>query len=158
MVEPITDQIIRKIEQAAELYHRLILVVAPAGAGKTSALLDVRGRTGASLININLEISRLMLDLTHRQRALQLQRLLRGIIDKDAGKMILLDNIELLFDVSLKQDPLRLLQGLSRNKTVVASWNGAVNGGFLTYAEPAHPEFKRYPVKDFLVVSPQVKT
>jgi len=158
MVEPITDQIIRKIEQAAELYHRLILVVAPAGAGKTPALLDVRDRTGAPLININLEISRLMLDLTHRQRALQLQRLLREIIDKDAGKMILLDNIELLFDVSLKQDPLRLLQGLSRNKTVVASWNGAVIGGFLTYAEPAHPEFKRYPVKDFLVTSPEMTT
>lgn len=99
-----------------------------------------------------------MLDLTHRQRALQLQRLLREIIDKDAGKMILLDNIELLFDVSLKQDPLRLLQGLSRNKTVVASWNGAVIGGFLTYAEPAHPEFRRYPVKDFLVTSPEMTT
>jgi hypothetical protein len=38
--------------------------------------------------------------------------------------LVLLDNIELLFDVHLKQDPLRLLQGLSRNKTVVATWNG----------------------------------
>ena len=36
--------------------------------------------------------------------------------------MILLDNIEVIFDVALKQDPLRLLQRLSRNKTVVAAW------------------------------------
>ena len=99
-----------------------------------------------------------MLDLTQRQRALQLPRLLREIVDKDAGKMTLLDNTELLFDVGLKQDPLRLLQGLSRNKTVVASWNGTIYNNILTYAEPAHPEYKRYPVHDFLVTSPEITT
>jgi len=158
MVEPLADKIMQNVKQLDELYHRLMLVVAPSGAGKTTALLDVRDRTGAPLVNINLELSRLMLDLTQRQRALQLPHLLREIVDKDAGSMTLLDNIELLFDVGLKQDPLRLLQGLSRNKTVVASWNGAIIEGFLTYAEPAHPEFKRYPVHDFLVASPEMTT
>lgn len=153
MAEPLADKIMRKVKQLDELYHRLMLVVAPSGAGKTTALLDVRDRTGAPLVNVNLELSRLMLDLTQRQRALQLPRLIREIVDKDEGKMTLLDNIELLFDVGLKQDPLRLLQGLSRNKTVVASWNGDIIDGFLTYAEPAHQEFRRYPVHDFLVVN-----
>jgi len=153
MAEPLADKIMLKVKQLDELYHRLMLVVAPSGSGKTTALLDVRDRTGAPLINVNLELSRLMLDLTQRQRALQLPRLLREIVDRDAGKMTLLDNIELLFDVGLKQDPLRLLQGLSRNKTVVASWNGTIIDGFLTYAEPAHPEFKRHPVHDLLVVN-----
>ena len=156
MAEPLADKIMRKVKQLDELYHRLMLVVAPSGAGKTTALQDVRDRTGAPLINVNLEPSRLMLDLTQRQRALQLPRLLREIVDKDAGKMTLLDNIELLFDVGLKQDPLRLLQGLSRNKTVVASWNGAIIDGFLTYAEPDHSEFRRYPVHDFVVTSPDL--
>ena len=156
MAEPLSDKIMRKVKQLDELYHRLMLVVAPSGAGKTTALQDVRDRTGAPLINVNLELSRLMLDLTQRQRALQLPRLLREIVDKDAGKMTLLDNIELLFDVGLKQDPLRLLQGLSRNKTMVVSWNGAIIDGFLTYAEPVHPEFRRYPMHDFVVTSPDL--
>ncbi len=158
MAEPLADKIMRKVKQLDELYHRLMLVVAPSGAGKTSALLDVRVRTGAPLINVNLELSCLMLDLTQRQRALLLPRLLREILDQDEGKMTLLDNIELLFNVGLKQDPLRLLQGLSRNKTVIASWNGAITDGFLTYAVPNHPEFRRYPVHDFLVTSPEVTT
>ncbi|HEC62275.1 MAG TPA: BREX-3 system P-loop-containing protein BrxF [bacterium] len=158
MTEPLADKIMRKIKQLDELYHRLMLVVAPSGAGKTSALLDVRNRTGDPLINVNLELSRMMLDLTQRQRALQLPRLLREIVDKDADKITLLDNTELLFDVDLKQDPLRLFQGLSRNKTVVASWNGTIIDGFLTYAEPAHPEFRRYTVHGFLVTSPEVTT
>ena len=156
MAEPLADQIMRKVKQAAELYHRLMLVVAPAGAGKTTALLDVQDRTDASLVNVNLELSRRMLDLTERQRALQLPRLLRDLVSKSEGEMILLDNIEILFDVGLKQDPLRLLQGLSRNKTVVAAWNGTIVEDSLTYAAPAHPEYRRYPMRDFLVASPEV--
>ena len=156
MMEPLADQIIRKITQAVELYHRLVVIAAPAGAGKTTALLDVRDRTGAPLVNVNLELSRRMLELTERQRALRLPHLLREIVGNSGDEMILLDNVEILFDVGLKQDPLRLLQGLSRNKTVVVAWNGAIVEEFLTYASPAHAEYRRYPVRDFLVVSPQV--
>jgi len=68
MAEPLADQIIRKAKQAAELYHRLILVVAPAGGGKTTALQHVRDLTGAPLVNVNRELSRRMLELTERQR------------------------------------------------------------------------------------------
>lgn len=158
MVEPLADQILRKVKQAAELYNRLILVVAPTGAGKTTALQDVRDRTGAPLVNVNLELSRRMLELTKRQRALQLPHLLREIISSGNDEMIFLDNTEVIFDVSLRQDPLRLLQGLARNKTLVATWNGTIAEDFLIYATPAHPEYRRYPIRDVLVASPEVTT
>jgi ABC-type hemin transport system ATPase subunit len=154
MAEPLADQVMRKIKQADELYHRLMLVVAPAGAGKTTALQDIQERIGATLINVNLDLSRRMLDLTERQRALQLPRLLREILNDAEGEVVLFDNIEILFDVSLKQDPLRLLQGLSRNKTLVAAWNGSIDGDNMIYAVPDHPEYRRYVVRDFLVASP----
>ena len=155
MAEPLADRVLRRIGQAAELYHRLVILVAPAGAGKTTALQDVHDRTSAPLINVNLELSRRMLDLTERQRALQLPRLLSEIVGASAAEVVLLDNIEVLFDVSLKQDPLRLLQGLSRNKTVVAAWSGYIDDEHLFYAAPDHPEYKRYPLRDFLVVTPE---
>ena len=155
MAEPLADRVIRRIGQAAELYHRLVVLVAPAGAGKTSALQDVHERTAAPLVNVNLELSRRMLDLTERRRALQLPRLLAEIVVASAADVVLLDNVEVLFDVSLKQDPLRLLQGLSRNKTVVAAWSGSIDGEYMVYATPDHPEYKRYPLRDFLVVNPE---
>jgi hypothetical protein len=155
MAEPLADRIIRRIGQAAELYHRLVMLVAPAGAGKTAALQDVHERTMAPLVNVNLELSRRMLDLTERQRALQLPRLLAEIVGASAADVVLLDNVEVLFDVSLKQDPLRLLQGLSRNKSVVAAWSGSIDGEHMVYATPDHPEYKRYPLRDFLVVNPE---
>ena len=58
--------------------------------------------------------------------------------------------------LGLKQDPLKLLQGISRNKTVVAAWNGTIVDDYFTYAAPGHPEYRRYPMRDFLVVSPEM--
>ncbi len=158
MSETLSEQIIQKLEQAAELYNRLILLVAPTGAGKTSTLQAVKERTGAPMVNVNLELSRRLLDLTERQRSLHVPRLLDEIVAQTKSDVILLDNIEILFDTNLKQDPLRLLQGLSRNRTIVAAWSGSVLKGNLIYAAPEHPEYQKYQVRDFLIVSPITET
>ena len=156
MPASLAEQIAERLGQIEGLYHRLILVVAPPGSGKTSALRHVQERMGVPLVNVNLELSRHLLDLTKRQRILQLPRLLGGIVTASESEIVLLDNIEILFEVSLKQDPLRLLQGLSRNKTIVAAWNGSVDKDHVTYARSSHPEYRRYPAHDFLVASLEV--
>ena len=92
------------------------------GAGKTGALKEVAERTGAPLVNVNLELSRCLLDLAERQRPRHVQHLLERIVAETGCDVALLDNIEFLFDVSLQQDPLRLLQYLSRRRTVVVAW------------------------------------
>ena len=155
MIESLADQIVQKINQAAALYYRLILVVAPAGAGKTAALQNVQEQIQAHLVNVNLALSRQLLELTERQRILQLLPLLEKIVGND-NEIVLLDNTEVLFDIGLQQDPLRLLQRLSRNKTIVAAWNGTIDEDSLIYATPTHPEYRRYSIQDILVVSPAI--
>jgi len=106
------------------------------------------------LLNVNLEISRRLLDLTEKQRALRISTLLEECVDETGGDTVLLDNAEILFDVALKQDPLRLLEKISRNKTIVVAWNGSIENGNLVYATQDHPEYHRYPVRDSIIVSP----
>ncbi len=155
MAEPLADRLISKIDQATDLYHRLVILAGAAGTGKTAVLRTVHEKTAAPLININLELSRQLLDLTARQRSLQLPILLANIVAASGAEVTLLDNIEILFDVNLKQDPLRLLQGISRNRTVVAAWNGTIEGNHLVYAIPVHTEYRRYPLQDYLIVAPE---
>ena len=149
------NQIVQGIKNAAELYYKLIFVVAPANSGKTKSLQSVRDLINIPLLNINLELSKRMLDLTTKQRALKISQLLRAIVNEAGTDIVLLDNIEILFDKSLEQNPLRLLQGLSRDRTIVAAWNGIIEGNYLIYAEPNHPEYNRYPADDLLVVCPE---
>jgi predicted ATPase len=145
------ERILNKIQDASQLYYQLIFVVGVSGSGKTQILRAVHERTGVPVINVNLELSKAMLELSERQRMLQLPKLLSDILGQSNTDIILLDNIEILFAVSLKQDPLRLLQGLSRNKTIVASYSGMIDGESLVYAQPDHPEYKRYPTRDLLI-------
>ncbi len=84
-----------------------------------------------------------MLDLTERERGLRLPDLLDEVVGRN-DPLVLLDNIEILFDASFEQDPLRLLQGVSRNRTIVAIWNGTLQNDYLSYAAPEHPEYRRY--------------
>jgi len=80
-----SEEIIDKINQAHELYHRLVLVVGPSGSGKTSLLQEVSKQTGFKYINLNLELSRALLELTERQRILKLP-LLVDIDELTKGK------------------------------------------------------------------------
>ena len=149
------DELMQKVEAARDLYHRLVLLVAPAGAGKTTVLLQLAGKASVPCVNVNMEVSRRMLDMTEKQRALRASTVLGEIVDATVGDPVILDNIELLFDCSLQQDPLRVLKDMSRNRSVVASWNGAISENGITYAVPGHPEYRRYARSDidFLYVS-----
>jgi Cdc6-like AAA superfamily ATPase len=133
------------------MYHRLVLLVGETGTGKTGVLRDVAEELGTSVININLALAGELLELTAKQRSLRLQDILDRIAARDRSPVVL-DNLEILFDKDLKQDPLRLLQSLSRNRTVLASWNGTMNCGRLLYAEAGHPEYRSYESIDALIV------
>ena len=151
MAEPIHDNIKRSLQAAESLYHRLVLLVGETGFGKTDVLLDVAEEFGTSVINVNLALSSELLELSAKQRSLRLPVILDRIAEK-AQLPVVLDNLEILFDKDLKQDPLRLLQGISRNRAVVASWNGTMNFGRLLYAETGHPEYRSYDSINVLIV------
>jgi DNA polymerase III delta prime subunit len=152
MTELILNKIKRSLHAADGQYHHLVLLAGQSGSGKTRMLHKVAEDLGTSVININLALSHELLDLTNRQRSLRAASILDQIVDK-AGSPVVLDNLEILFDRELKQDPLRLLQGISRNRSVVASWNGIVDSGRLMYAEPGHPEYRCYEQVDALIVN-----
>lgn len=151
MAGPMHDKIKRSLKTADSLYYRLVLLVGVTGSGKTKILRDVADDFGVEIININLALSTELLGLTAKQRVLHLQEVLNQIVDGDQTPIVL-DNLEILFDKTLKQDPLRVLQGMSRNRPVLASWSGTFSEGKLLYAEADHPEYRSYDSVDALIV------
>jgi hypothetical protein len=146
-------QLEQAIEQAASQYYRLVILAGAPGSGKTAALQSVAQKLGCPLVNANLELSKKMLELTRTQRSRQVERLLREVIAAIPGDVVLFDNLEILFDTALELQPLRLLQVLNRNRTIVASWNGSFQGGTLIYAEPGHPEFMQFKQPEAVVIT-----
>lgn len=151
MSEDILETIRRSVQAAENEYYCLVLLVGETGSGKTSTLRAFAEESGSSVININMELSRELLGLTTKQRPLRLPDILDSIAKKTSPPIVL-DNTEILFDRDLKQDPLRLLQSMSRNRVVMASWNGSLKAGRLMYAEPGHSEYRSYDAVDALIV------
>ena len=150
--DKVVDSILLTVEEVRAQYHRLVLLVGITRSGKTSALQAVHSRTDAPIHNVGAELSRNMLEFTERERSTRLSCLLSEITDSPPSDVVLLDNIELLFDPKLQANPLELLKSLSKAKTVVASWPGYVEGHHLIYAKPGHPEHRRYDVDGLLIV------
>lgn len=153
-----TDDLRQVIQQAGDLYRRLLLLAGPEGAGKTAVLQAVSRASGYPLVNVNLQLCKGLLELTRNQRTRQVERLFKGIVGALSSDVVLLDNLEVLFDPGLEVEPLRLLLNASRNQTLVAAWSGAYRDGTLTYAEPGHPEFARYRQIEALVVPLETDT
>ena len=151
MTSHLSEALNEQIGHAEGLYHRLVLVVGGDGTGKTTALREISAWIGAPLINVGLELSRRLLELSKGQRPIRVPPLLEHIVTEPAGEIVLLDNTEILFDTTLRQDPLRLLKALSRSRTVVAAWNGSMEDNHVHYAVPGHPEHRRCPVDGVLV-------
>lgn len=147
-----TTQLEKAIQQAASQYFRLVILAGAPGSGKTVALQSVAQKTGCELVNVNLELSKKMLELTRTQRSRQVGRLLKEIIAAQPGDLVILDNLEILFDTDLEVEALRLLQVSSRNRTMIASWNGSYVDGTLTYAEPGNPEFAQFKQTEAIVL------
>lgn len=155
MIDVVHGRILQALAEARGSYYRLVLVVGPARSGKSAGLRTFAERGGAPLINVSLELSSQMLELSERQRALRASQILGNVVKQDGASTVLLDNLEILFDPSLQLDPLRVLLSLSRRQTIIAAWGGTIQRGNVarvTYAAPEHPEFRTYTVRDFIVV------
>ena len=83
------------LTSAKDMYHQLVLIVGPSGSGKTELLKQVAEEVKTSVINVNLEISSRLLELTGKQRKTKLLTVFNDIVDH-AQSPVILDNLEIL--------------------------------------------------------------
>ncbi len=152
MSDTIQNKLNEAVNAIEQSYHRLVLLVGESGSGKSKEIRSFADQNKVEIVNLNLTLSESLLGLTMRQRELQLPTILDDLVE-DRHSPLLFDNIELLFDVSLQNDPLRVLQRLARNHTIVATWNGTFTNGKLFYAAPWHNEFREYDASNISIVS-----
>ena len=141
----------RLVDEVGALHSKLILLIGPPNSGKTALLQALAARRGVKPLNVGAELGGRLTGVPQRNRHLQTTTILRELADQQTtGDLLLLDNIELLFDRSLQLDPLELLKRHAHAKCVVAVWPGELQGdsdsraGRLTYAGMGHPEHQDY--------------
>lgn len=139
------EKLERLVEEVSALHSKLILLVGKPRSGKTTLLLALATKKGMMPLNVGKALGSRLAAIPQRQRHLQASSFLRELADQHAsGDVLLLDNIELLFDRSLQLDPLNMLKQHAHARRVVAVWPGELHDGQLTYAIMGHPEHQDY--------------
>ena len=100
--DAILNPLQQAIQQASRQYFRLVILAGKPGSGKTVALQATAHEAGCQVVNVNLELSKKMLELTRTQRSRQVERSLKEIIAAVPGDVVLLDNLEILFDLGTR--------------------------------------------------------
>lgn len=139
------EKLERLATEVAVLHSKLILLVGTPRAGKTALLVAFGKRVEAEPLNVGSELGRRLAAIPQKQRHLRAGTELRELADEHVKRdLLLMDNIELLFDTSLRLNPLDLLKRHAHSKRVVAVWPGELRDGRLTYADMGHSEHRDY--------------
>ena len=146
-------QIVDTIRATQGAYYKLTIIAGGAQSGKTKLLHQVAEQLGFPLINLSLLLSQRLLSQSRRQRALNAEAVAIDVIDEHLKSGLCLDDTELLFDKALKTNPLVFLQDISRNRLIVATWNGVVTHGELRYGHTGPPDYFSKPVSGYPVIS-----
>ena len=129
------------------LHSKLILLVGAPHTGKTALLATFGGRVEARTLNVGSTLGRRLAMIPQKQRHLHASTVLRELADEYAkGDLLLLDNIESLFDTTLQLNPLDLLKRHAHSRRVVAVWPGELREGRLAYADMGHAEHRDYAI------------
>jgi hypothetical protein len=139
------DQLERLTSDVTALHSKLILIIGPSARGKSALLAELGRHHHVDVLQVGSKLGSDLAVRPAKQRALVVPTILRDLADAHAPKdLLLLDNIELLFDHTLRLNPLDLLKQLARSRRVVAVWPGELRDGRLTYAVIGHPEYQDY--------------
>jgi len=147
------DTVINSLAHVGKNFSRLLILVGPASSGKTQCLHEISERINIPYINLGIDLSKKLIELPAKQQVLRVSGLTKEIIINITSDTVLVDNIELLFNPELKIDPVRLLLNCSRNKTLVVAFSGKQVDNSIIYAEPHHPEYGKFKIKDYEVIS-----
>jgi GTPase SAR1 family protein len=139
------EKLDRLVEDMSGLNSKLILLIGPPRSGKSNLLEQLAERRQARVLSVGAALGRELLTVPSTRRHLHAADMLKELADRFASQGILLvDNIELLFDRSLHLSPLDLLRRHAHARRVIAVWPGELREDRLSYATTGHPEHQDY--------------
>ncbi|MEJ7632864.1 MAG: BREX-3 system P-loop-containing protein BrxF [Rubrobacteraceae bacterium] len=136
-------------ERASQMYYRLLVVVSD---DEVRSGRRIGEGLGIRRVNVGEKLGEELLEVPARRRPLKVAGLLEDLLDDAEDDGVLLDHIEILFEESLKVEPLTLLRSVSRRRLVVVMWSGEVEAGNLVYGVPGHPEYRSYSARDVALI------
>ncbi len=108
-------------------------------------------RLGYSPFNIGKELSTYLMPVSLNERSRFTQNWLGDSLAISPHSPVLCTCIDILFDPSLKIDPLALFRQAARIIRLIVLWPGEYSENYLSYAIPEHHHYRAWTLSDSLL-------
>ena len=127
-------------------YNKLIFVI------DKSFIENIKEKTNYKCINLNISLTKRLLEYPIKKRGSKVGKLTHDIIDMYEDEVIIIHGLEVLFTNYLNVSCIELLKLNSRNKILIVEWPGEYKNNTLIYAKGYIEEFKYKVNNEFKVI------
>lgn len=136
------------LTRACGEHFRLVWVAGGTASERSALLRALSEAEDGVFVAVGKKLSAALIEIPGPFRTASVENCFATCIGESPIGVICLDHLEVLFEPSLRINPVALVQGASRNIPIVASWPGAVTGSRLTFGSPGHPGYKELSKQD----------
>ena len=145
LAEGMAAAALSRLNHVRSNYYHLALVVTPDRLLRYETLSNIGQAVGNAYVNLNDELLIRLTNVKKERRPIILPGVLEDIMPtRSQRRTIIVNHIEMLFDPALATNPLHALELLARNRTIIAGWDGTLDGEHLRHHEPGHVFYRRY--------------
>ena len=131
--------------------HTCLLLVHPAASRLEDGANELLSVYEWPRLSMSRELSPVLLAETPQRRSRAARQWMKTHLREMSPGPVLCTNIDLLFDPTLKLDPLRLMRDASRVTRLVVAWPGSYVDDVLAYAVPDHSHYRTWRKPEVLI-------
>ena len=129
-------------------HFRLVWLAGGTASERSVLLRALAEAEDGVFIEVGKSMSEALIEIPVPLRTASVEDSFAQSLVHSAGNVACLDHLEVLFEPSLRINPVALIQRASRYTLLAASWPGTVEGGRLTFGPPGHPAHTEIPERD----------
>jgi hypothetical protein len=131
------------VARARREHFRLVWVVGGGSWERTTLLRAFAEADDGEFVEVGKKLSGSLLEVPAPLRTASVEECFAAGLAESPDDVTCLDRLEILFEPSLRINPVSLIKGTSRHSVIVAAWPGTVGQGCLVFGPAEHPSHFR---------------
>jgi hypothetical protein len=129
------------LARARSEHYRLVWLAGGTDSERSSLLRALAEAEDGVFVEVGKKLSAALLEVPAPLRTASVEECFAACLGESSCPVTCLNHLEILFESSLRINPVTLVKRASRHALIVAAWPGVVDGHGLTFGSPDHPTF-----------------
>ena len=140
LTEKVTD-LQADVARASSEHFRLVWLVGGAISERSALLRRLADAEDGAFVDVGKKLSSSLIEVPVSLRSASVEDCFAACLGESPSAVTCLDHLEILFEPSLRVNPVALIKGASRHAVLVVSWPGTVSTGHLFFGASDHPSY-----------------